>query len=75
LRRRPRPKLGCGAKEGRMKLVRISKMCMNKTYTEVHVDRNLADAVPVGNGLKQENALSPLPFSFILGYTTKEEWK
>jgi hypothetical protein len=44
-----------------MKLVRLNKVCLNETYSEV-----------IQNGLKQGDALSPLLFSFPLGYAIRK---
>jgi len=41
-----------------MKLVRLIKMCLNKTYSTVRAGKNLSDMFPVRNGLKQGDALS-----------------
>ena len=46
-----------------MKLVRLTKMCLNETYNTVGY-KNLPGVLPVRNGLKQGNALSPLLFNF-----------
>jgi hypothetical protein len=37
----------------------------------VHIGKNLSDSFPIQNGLKQEEALSPLPFSFSLEYAIR----
>jgi hypothetical protein len=42
------------------KLVRLIKMCLNKTYSKVRVGKLLSDKFPIQNGLKQGDALSPL---------------
>jgi hypothetical protein len=42
-----------------MKLVRLNKMCLNKTY-----GKNLSDNFPIQNGLKQGDTLLPLLFNF-----------
>jgi len=55
----------------RMKLVRLIKMCLTETYSRVGVGKNLSDMFPVGNGLKQGDALSPLLFNFTLEYTIR----
>jgi hypothetical protein len=39
-------------------------MCLNETYAEVRVGKQLADNFPIQNGLKQGDALSPLLFNF-----------
>ena len=54
-----------------MKLVRLIKMCLNKTYSRVRVDKNLSDIFPVRLGLKQADALSPLLFNFALKYAIR----
>jgi len=46
-----------------MKLVRLIKMCLSVTYSRVRVGKNLSDAFPIRNGLKQEDALSPLEYA------------
>jgi hypothetical protein len=40
------------------KLVRLIKMCLNETYSEVHIGKRLSDKFPIQNGLKQGDALS-----------------
>jgi hypothetical protein len=47
-----------------MKLVRVIKMCLNETYSEVQVGKHLSDTFPIINVLKQGDALLPLLFSF-----------
>jgi hypothetical protein len=42
------------------KLVRLTKMYLNETYSKVCVDKLLSDTFPSQNGLKQGDALSPL---------------
>jgi len=48
------------------KLLRLTKMCLNKTYSKVHTGKNMSDAFPIQNGLKQGDALSPLLLHFAL---------
>jgi len=43
-------------------------MCMNEAYSRVQVVKNLSDMFPIRNGLKQEDALSPLLFNSALDY-------
>jgi len=31
-------------------------MCLNETYNKVHIGKNLPDAFPIHNGLKQGDA-------------------
>jgi len=54
-----------------MKLVRLIKMCLTETYSRVWVGKNLSDMLPIRNGLKQEDALSPLLFNFPLEYAIR----
>jgi len=49
-------------------LVRLIKMCLNETYSRFRLGKNLSGVFPIGNGLKQRDALSPLLFNFALGY-------
>jgi hypothetical protein len=51
-----------------MKLVRLIKECLNKTYSEVRTGKHLSDNFCIQNGLKQGDALSPLLFNFALEY-------
>jgi len=55
-----------------VKLVRPIKMCLNETYSEVHIGKNLSDAFPIQHGQKQGDALSPLLFIFAFEYAI---WK
>jgi hypothetical protein len=54
------------------KLVRLTKMCLNETYSKVHMGKLLSDTFPIQNGLKQGDALSPLLFNFALEYAIRE---
>jgi hypothetical protein len=47
-------------------------MCLNETYSKVHVDKLLSDKFPIQNRLKQGDALSPLLFNFALEYTIRK---
>jgi hypothetical protein len=55
-----------------MKLVRLIKMCLNKTYSKVRIGKYLSDNFPIHKGLKQEDALSPLLFEFALEYAIRK---
>ena len=46
-------------------------MCLTETYSRVRVGKNLSDMFPIGNGLKQGDALSPLLFNFVLEYAIR----
>jgi hypothetical protein len=37
-----------------MKLVRLIKMCLNETYSEVHIGKQLSNIFPIQNGLKND---------------------
>jgi len=54
-----------------MKLVRLIKMCLNETYSRVRVGKNLSDILPIRNGLKKGDALTPLLFNFALEYAIR----
>jgi hypothetical protein len=43
-------------------------MCLNETYSRIHIGKILSDKFTIENGLKQEDALSPLLFNFALEY-------
>jgi hypothetical protein len=47
-------------------------MCLNETYSNVHIGKHLSDSFPIQNGLKQGDALSPLLFIFALEYGVKK---
>jgi hypothetical protein len=52
------------------KLVRLIKMCVNETYSNVPVGKHLSDKFSIQNGLKRE-ALSPMLFNFALEYAIR----
>jgi hypothetical protein len=52
-----------------VKLISPIKMCLNKTYSKVHVGKNLSNKFLTQNGLKQRDALSPLYIIFSLECT------
>jgi hypothetical protein len=54
-----------------MELVRLIKMCLNETCSKVYIGKNLSDAFPIQNGLKQD-VLSPLLFIFALQYAIRK---
>jgi len=51
-----------------LKLVRLTKMWLNETYSTVRVDKHMSDMFPINNGFKQGDALSPLLFNFASEY-------
>jgi hypothetical protein len=46
-------------------------MCLNETNSTVHIGKYQSDKFPIQNGLKQEDALSPLLFNFALEYAIR----
>jgi len=46
-------------------------MCLTETYSRVRVGKNLSDMFPIRNGLKEEDALSPLLFNSALEYAIR----
>jgi hypothetical protein len=46
-------------------------MCLNETYSKVHIGKYLSDIFPIQNGLKQGD-LSPLLFNFALVYASRK---
>jgi hypothetical protein len=46
-------------------------MCLNETYSTVHIAKYQSDKFPIQNGLKQGDALSPLLFNFSLEYAIR----
>jgi len=55
-----------------MKLVRLIKMCLNETYSKVHIGKNLSDAFPIQNDLKHKDILLPLFFNVALEYAIRK---
>jgi hypothetical protein len=56
-----------------MKQVRLIKMRLNETYSEGRISKNMYDAFPIQNDLKQD-ALLPLLFSFPPEYVIRKDW-
>jgi hypothetical protein len=55
-----------------MKLVRLIKMSLNETYNKVRIGKYLSDNFPIGNGLKQADALFSLLFNFAIEYAIRK---
>jgi hypothetical protein len=55
-----------------MKLIRLIKMCLNETYSKVHIGKHLSDSFLIQIGLKQRDVLSPLLFNFALEYAIRK---
>jgi hypothetical protein len=47
-------------------------MCLNETYSKVHIGKLLSDKFPIQDGLKQGNSLSPLLFTFAFEYAIRK---
>jgi hypothetical protein len=47
-------------------------MCLKETYSTVHIGENPSDTFTIQNGLKQQDALSPLLFNFSLEYAIRK---
>jgi hypothetical protein len=48
------------------------RMCLNETYSKVHIGKHLSDSFLMQNGLKQGDALSLLLFTFALEYAIRK---
>jgi hypothetical protein len=48
---------------------------IERTVYKVHTGKHLSDNIPIRNGLKQANALSPLLFNFALEYVIRKVQK
>jgi hypothetical protein len=55
-----------------MKLDRLIKTCLNKTYSNFRAGRHLSENFPIQNGLEQGDAPSPLLFNFALQYAIRK---
>jgi hypothetical protein len=51
-----------------IKVVRVSKICLNGTCSKALIVRNVSDPFPVQNGLKQGDTLLPLLLNIALEY-------
>ena len=47
-----------------MELVRLNKMCLNETYSKIHIGTLVSHKFPFQNDLKEGNALLPLLFKY-----------
>jgi hypothetical protein len=50
-------------------------MSLNETYSKILIGKHLSGPFPIKNGLKQEEALSPLLFNFALKYDIRKVQK
>ena len=54
-----------------MKVVRLTKMCLNETCSRVWVDKHLSDIFPIKNGLKKRHSLKQSLFNFVYEYAIR----
>jgi hypothetical protein len=54
-----------------MKLASVIKMCLNKTYSRVRLDKHLSNKFPIRNVLRLGDALLPSLFTFGLEYAIR----
>ena len=54
-----------------MQLASLIKMCLPETYSRVRVGKNLSDMFPIRYGFKQDDALSPFVFNYVLDYAIR----
>jgi len=55
----------------RNETVKANKNCLSETYSTVREGKHLSDMLPIRNGLKQGDVLSPLLFKFALEYAIR----
>jgi hypothetical protein len=55
-----------------MKLVRMTKICLNETYSEFHLGKDICNTLPIQNSVKQGDALLSLLFSLTLVYDIRK---
>jgi hypothetical protein len=55
-----------------IKLLRLIKVCLNETYSNVCMGKRLSDNFPIQNDVKQGDALLPLIFDFALEYSFRK---
>ena len=54
-----------------LEVVRLIKMCLNKTYSRTRVSKNLSDIFPTRNGSKTGDALLSSLLNFALDYAIR----
>jgi hypothetical protein len=47
-------------------------MCLNEAYSKVCIGKHLSDSIPIQNGQKQGDAISPLLLNFALEYAIRK---
>jgi retron-type reverse transcriptase len=58
-----------------MKLFKLIRVCLNETYSNVHIGKHLSNSLPIQNGLKQGGVLSPLLSNFVLEYAIRKVYE
>jgi hypothetical protein len=48
------------------------EMCLNETFSKVRIGKHLSDSLPIQNGLKQGDTLSPLLLNVALKYAIRK---
>jgi hypothetical protein len=51
-----------------VELIRLIKICLNETYSKIHIGKHLYDTFPIQNGLEQGDASLPILLNFALEY-------
>jgi hypothetical protein len=47
-------------------------MCLNETFSKVHIGKHFSNSFPAQNGLEQRDALSPLLFNAALEHAIRK---
>jgi hypothetical protein len=55
-----------------MESARLIKVCLNETYSKVHISKHLSNSFSIQNGLKEGDALSLLLFNFAFYYAIRK---
>ena len=55
------------------KLVQLVRMCLRDPISRVRIGNDVSDSFEIRSGLKQDDALSPLLFNFVLEYVILEK--
>jgi chaperone required for assembly of F1-ATPase len=50
----------------------IGVFCLNEMYSKVHIGKHLSDNIPIQNGPKEGDTLSPLLFNFASEYAIRK---
>jgi len=55
-----------------MKLGRLTKMCLNETYSNFRIGKNLSDALPIQDNLKKRRCFIAIIFNITLEYAIRK---